>query len=208
MKDLLTFKDFLEWIPAITFPLSHVFQIHKIFMNETIEGVSFWTFYGWFLGNFGAYLFTDKLTDIKTILAFLVTGLLEIVICIILQHGNKLYQTLILLSTLAISAGVYYLAKYKKKYLDKISSIAGYFPAILFPLMPLLQAWTLLTSKSAKGVSIPQWILQIFGNIGAYILTGHSGNIKAISAYIVSAIIDVIVIIITIYKNKVFDKLI
>lgn len=229
----MNLKHILTWVPAFAFPLSHLVQIDKMVRSGQVGDVSPATFYGYFLGNMGAYLFTEKYADPRTIFAYLLTAFLEIVIVSLTQIGtyffvnkyndeeqnmyekNKYKLWSILLSAIIISIFVYYAINYQQKYIKRISSFAGFFPAIFFPLATFFQIWRIIkTGQPTKntnkitttlghdklarthlhGVSCKAWILQIVANIGAYLLTDKLTNLKSITAFLLTAILDVIII--------------
>jgi hypothetical protein len=198
--------NILTYVPAFAFPISHLIQIDKMIRSGEVKDVSALTFYGYFLGNFGAYLFTEKYNDYRTIFAFLLTAFLEIVIVVLTQIGtnienDEMYEKnkyklfgILTLSTIILII-TYYSINYQRKYIKQISSIAGIFPAIFFPLATFFQIWKIIKDKELRGVSCKAWIFQIVANIGAYLLTDKLTSIKSISAFLLTAILDIVIII-------------
>lgn len=68
------------WIPAITLPLATLFQLVKIVKARSAEGVSLITWLLFGFANLGIYLFTEKYGVIQSILAQLLTAILNFVI--------------------------------------------------------------------------------------------------------------------------------
>jgi len=194
----------LTWIPAFAFPLSHIVQIDKMVRTGNTKDVSAYTFYGYFLGNMGAYLFTEKYMDPRTILGYLLTAFLEIVIVSLTKINMKniydeenekrsaLWSTIF--SAIIIFIFVLYIINYQQKYLHQLSSYAGILPALMFPLATIFQIQRIISTGQLLGVSCKAWIFQIMANIGAYFLTGKLMNLKSISAFLLTAILDVIIL--------------
>ncbi len=207
------FQYILTWIPAFAFPTSHLLQIYKMISSGQVKDVSAKTFYGYFIGNMGAYLFTEKYTDPRTILAYLLTSFLEIVIVTLTETGTqfqnikkelkdetkryKLYA--IILSAIMIAILVLYIINYQQKYLKKIASYAGFLPALLFPSATIFQIWKIVNTGKLLGVSCKAWILQILANIGAYFLTSKLMNLKSIMAFLLTASLDLVIVLLYFY---------
>jgi uncharacterized protein with PQ loop repeat len=68
------------WIPAFTLPLATLFQLMKLLKTKSTEGVSVlaWVLFGF--ANLGIYIFTEKYLVIQSILAQLLTAVLNFVI--------------------------------------------------------------------------------------------------------------------------------
>ena len=190
-------EDFLTWIPAVSFPLSHLVQIFKMLRAKEVGGLSVVTFAMYFFGNMGAYLFAAKYLDPRTLLSFVLTGILEIVIVSLAFHfsGNKTGLILTLVIGLIVGVGELVTVLTQKKKLKKISDGAGYFPAVLFPLATLFQLFKIIEKRSVVGVSCAGWTLQILANIGAYVLIGKWANFKNIGAFLGTGVVDIMIVI-------------
>ena len=72
--------NILGWIPAIVFPLATTLQLIKIAQAKTAQGVSInaWLLFG--LANVGFYAFSEKYFAIQSIMALLLTAILDFVI--------------------------------------------------------------------------------------------------------------------------------
>jgi len=192
-------KEGLSWLPAFAFPMSHIVQIFKMFEAKSALGVSPITFAGYFFGNMGAYIFSEKYIDARTLMGFISTALLEIVIVSMVGYYTKgLWATILpWIIGLIIGAVVFFIIRRtKQKKLEKYASVAGYFPAILFPLASVAELIRAIRSPSLKGLSCSAWVWQILANIGAYFLIGKFKNFKNISGFLGTALMDVIILIV------------
>lgn len=68
------------WIPAVTLPLATCFQLGKILKTRSAEGVSAVTWLLFGFANLGIYIFTEKYGVIQSILAQLLTAILNFII--------------------------------------------------------------------------------------------------------------------------------
>ncbi len=189
-------KDFLTWIPAIAFPLSHIVQIFKIVHTKQIAGVSGVTFGMYFFGNMGAYLFANKYLDIRTLLSFVLTAILEVVIVALIAYykGNKSLMIGAIVTGIIVGGIVLTLILTQRDKVKKIANAAGYFPAVLFPLATIFQLVKIIDKHSIAGVSCAGWSLQILANIGAYFLIGRWLDFKNIGAFLGTGVIDVLIV--------------
>lgn len=200
----MSLRYLLTWVPAFAFPLSHLVQIYKMLKTGEVQDVAVLTFYGYFLGNMGAYLFVEKYFDIRTLMAFVLTAFLEIVIVSIWAYkkGDKKVMGSAIISGMSIASIVFYLILTEHRLLKTISSFAGYFPSLFFPLATMIQLVKIAMSGTLYGVSCKGWILQIVANIGAYLLTGKLRDLKSITAFLLTAIIDVAIVIVYMIYSK------
>jgi hypothetical protein len=190
-------KEFLTWIPPIAFPLSHIVQIVRMVSEGKVGGISPITFAGYFFGNMGAFLFSEKYKDPRTLLGFVLTGILEIVIVSLWFHyqGNRMGWIITITVGIIIGIIVLVLILTQKKKLKKIASAAGFFPAVLFPLATVFQIIRIARRRTTVGVSCAGWTLQILANLGAYFLIGKYKNFKNIGAFLGTATLDVVIVI-------------
>ena len=72
--------------------------------------------------------------------------------------------------------------------------LLGWLPAVILPLSTGLQLVKILTAHSVKGVSILSWALFGFANLGAYFYTDKLLKPQAILAFLLSAILDFIIV--------------
>ena len=74
----------------------------------------------------------------------------------------------------------------------------GWVPAVILPISTALQLAKILSVKSVKGVSILSWFLFGLANLGAYFYTDKMLKPQAILAFLVSAILDFIIVAVAI----------
>jgi len=78
------------WVPAIIFPSATSLQLAKIVSKQTAEGVSIasWLFFG--LANIGLYLYAEKYTSLQSVVALLLTAVLDFMIVgVALAYGSR-----------------------------------------------------------------------------------------------------------------------
>jgi hypothetical protein len=189
-------KEFLTWIPAFTFPLSHIVQIARMIQTGTVSGVSPWTFGGYFFGNLGAYIFAEKYSDIRTLLGFILTAILEVVIVTLWFYymGMTGWAVVTVWSALFTAFLAYMFISTHEDDVKKWAEVAGFFPAIFFPAATAVQLWHIVRDKTIDGVSCAGWSLQILANLGAYFLVGKLTDIKNIGAFLGTAVLDVLIV--------------
>ncbi|HJL74511.1 MAG TPA: hypothetical protein QGF08_07045 [Candidatus Marinimicrobia bacterium] len=73
-------REILTWLPAIILPASTTIQLTNIYKTRSSEGVSALTWFLFGLANIGAYVLTEKYFAIQSILAFLLTAVLDFII--------------------------------------------------------------------------------------------------------------------------------
>lgn len=190
-------KNIIIWIAILLFPLSHLLQLIKIIIKKSAHQVSLATFFGFFIGNIGAFIFTKKYNDIRSWIGYIFTSILELIlVCVILyytKNSNKIIYVIIV--SLIIFATTYYLVKYDKTITFNISSFAGYLPAIIFPVATLFELINMYKSNNVGGVSCVSWIMILIGNIGLYLMTDKLKSLKSISAFVITSIIDLLIIL-------------
>ena len=200
--------EIFKWVPGIIFPISHIIQLIDMYknyekkhnLNINLDPLTFLFFY---IGNLGAYLFTKKYLSIKVWLAYIIPAIIEIYIYIYYYYvkNNKskaiiygLIMSILLVGTIAY-ANIFQYNKRFIKYITSISEYAGFLPALLFPIGILLQFIKIIKKKSFIDVSMNGWILMIFANIGSYILIEKYTSWKSISAFLLSAIFSLAIVI-------------
>ncbi len=77
------------WIPAITLPLATLFQLRQLLKTRSAEGVSIMTWLLFGFANLGIYIFTEKYFVIQSMLAQLLTAILNFVIVGILLFYKR-----------------------------------------------------------------------------------------------------------------------
>lgn len=71
------------WLPAVILPTSTLLQLVKLARARSAAGTSAlaWALFG--VANFGAWVFTGRLAAPQSVLAFLLPGLLDVVIVLL-----------------------------------------------------------------------------------------------------------------------------
>lgn len=68
------------WIPAVFLPLATFFQLRQLLKSKHAEGVSVMTWLLFGFANLGIYIFTEKYGVLQSLLAQLLTAVLNFVI--------------------------------------------------------------------------------------------------------------------------------
>lgn len=77
------------WLPALIFPTATLVQLLTILKNKSAKGVSAITWFLFGIGNIGVYIYTEKYTNLESILGFLGTALIDfiIVFLVLIRYG-------------------------------------------------------------------------------------------------------------------------
>ena len=73
---------------------------------------------------------------------------------------------------------------------DVITNIAGWVPAIVFPVATAAQAFRIAVKRDADGISVIAWFLFGLANIGLYVYTEKYHSIQSIVGLLLTAAID------------------
>ncbi len=76
-----------------------------------------------------------------------------------------------------------------------IASLAGWIPALIFPLATAMQLATILRRKSADGVSITAWSLFALANVSLYAYLGKYAEPQAILSGLGTAALNLAIVI-------------
>jgi uncharacterized protein with PQ loop repeat len=76
-----------------------------------------------------------------------------------------------------------------------LASIAGWVPAVVFPLATALQLAAILRRRSADGVSIGSWCLFAFANLSLYVYAGKYGELQSILAMLLTAALNIAIVV-------------
>ncbi|WFB37595.1 hypothetical protein P3T73_07460 [Kiritimatiellota bacterium B12222] len=68
------------WIPAITLPAATSLQLIKLLRSRSTQGVSVLTWVLFGIANLGIYIFTEKYFVIQSLMAQLLTAILNFII--------------------------------------------------------------------------------------------------------------------------------
>jgi uncharacterized protein with PQ loop repeat len=208
--------EILTWLPGIIFILSYILQIYKIHKTDNPGEIDKFTFILFFLGNIGAYLFTDKYFSLKTLSAYVIPNIFMIIVIGYSEYKKKEIKKSITYSsilTIIFICFVLFILNFKnnpqiKTNINSINNYAGYI-SLLFPIAGLLQLIKIIKDKHANGVSPKLWAGLGLGNIGCYILTGKYNSFQSIGSFLLSASLYFIIASYTLYlnnKNK-FNKI-
>jgi len=88
----LSFIDIFGYIPAIVFPTATIIQLLHLFKSKTSEGVSPITWGAFALGNVSLYIYTEKYSQLQSIVGLLVTSVLQLVIIIMVFKYRKKHK--------------------------------------------------------------------------------------------------------------------
>lgn len=83
------YANIIGWIPAIILPAAALSQLYKIIKNGHGSGVSKTTWLLFGLANLATYFFTEKYFLIQSILAFLLTSILDFAIILVIYVLDK-----------------------------------------------------------------------------------------------------------------------
>ena len=83
-----------------------------------------------------------------------------------------------------------------------LAEIAGWIPAIILPTATAFQLYRIIKTKNVLGVSMTTWLLLAFANIGLYIFAEKYFEIQAILALLLTAILDILIVISIKYYEK------
>lgn len=83
--------DLCGWLPAVIIPLATIIQLSAILRNRSTTGVSALTWFLFGVANVGLYVYTEKYSDIQSIVGLLGSALLDFVITglAIAQYGSN-----------------------------------------------------------------------------------------------------------------------
>ena len=85
----MSFIEIFGYIPAIVFPTATIIQLIHLIKSKTSEGVSAYTWGAFALGNVSLYIYTEKYTQLQSIIGLLVTSVLQIGIIILVFKYRK-----------------------------------------------------------------------------------------------------------------------
>lgn len=81
--------EVIGYIPAIVFPTATVLQLIHLFKTKSSEGVSAIAWVAFALGNVSLYIYTEKYTEIQSIVGLLLTSVLQIGIIVLAIKYKK-----------------------------------------------------------------------------------------------------------------------
>ena len=86
----MNFIEIFGYIPAIVYPAATIVQLLYLIKTKSSEGVSALTWGAFALGNVSLYIYTEKYTEIQSIVGLLVTAILQLLIIVfVLKYRNQ-----------------------------------------------------------------------------------------------------------------------
>ncbi|WP_426357275.1 hypothetical protein ACPUVO_12460 [Pseudocolwellia sp. HL-MZ19] len=79
----MSFIEVFGYIPAIVFPTATIIQLIHLIKSKTSEGVSPFTWGAFAIGNVSLYIYTEKYSQLQSIIGLLFTSILQIVIIVL-----------------------------------------------------------------------------------------------------------------------------
>ncbi len=79
----MSFIEVFGYIPAIVFPTATIIQLIHLIKSKTSEGVSPFTWGAFAIGNVSLYIYTEKYSQLQSIIGLLLTSILQIVIIVL-----------------------------------------------------------------------------------------------------------------------------
>lgn len=88
-RGLISFQSAAGWLPAFILPVSTFIQFYRILKNRSAKNVSAtaWSLFG--VANIGAYIFTGRYDSVQSILAFLVSAFLDVLIVFAVYYFHR-----------------------------------------------------------------------------------------------------------------------
>lgn len=74
-------------------------------------------------------------------------------------------------------------------------NIAGWIPAIIFPLGTITQLHKIIKSKNTKGVSVSSWFCFGLANISLYLYTEKYFSIQSLLGLLLTALLDFVIVL-------------
>jgi len=86
----LSLIEFIGYIPAVVFPTATIIQLLHLYKTKASEGVSPITWGAFALGNVSLYTYTEKYTELQSIVGLLVTSVLQLfIIMLVFKYRKK-----------------------------------------------------------------------------------------------------------------------
>lgn len=83
-----------------------------------------------------------------------------------------------------------------------LPQLAGFLPAIVFPVATFVQLWHMWRRRSAAGVAVAPWVLFGFANFALYFYTERYTEWQAISGMVLTAVLDFLIVALTLVLRK------
>jgi len=85
----LSLIEIFGYIPAIVYPTATIIQLVYLVKTKTSEGVSALTWAAFAMGNVSLYIYTEKYSEIQSIVGLLVTAVLQLFIIALVFKYRK-----------------------------------------------------------------------------------------------------------------------
>lgn len=196
--NFLAIKKYFSWIAMWCFPISHFMQIEKVISSKHTDDISYITFLSLIIGNMASFIYTNKMTNIRSWFNFILPSILEIIVILAVyyKHDKHREKKIMIIGFIITSVLIGFLILNLDN-LKKIRNrdIYGIVPAILFPIGTFFTLYKLEKSyKKGGSNSIFSWVLFTIGMIGVFILDGKYKDIISISAFLIPAVLSSLII--------------
>jgi hypothetical protein len=190
-------KNIISSLPGICFTTSDIMALIKLYQSKNVDSFQPLTSMAFILTNYTGFIFANQPNNIYTYLGFMAPAFIDtLIICLYYYKQNKLHNSIIFFIGIMIWTFIFF--RFIFMYPDivtKYSNYVGVVPGIVNPLGISTQLYKIYTTNACHGVSIISWTLQLIGNIGLYFLTGKLTNIFNITQSILSAIMNLLIIL-------------
>ena len=85
--------ELVGFIPAIIFPTATLIQLWHLLKSKSAAGVSALAWAAFALGNISMYVYTEKYTQLQTIVGLLFTAILQMAIIFLVLKYNRQNQS-------------------------------------------------------------------------------------------------------------------
>lgn len=85
----MNFIEFVGFIPAIVFPTATLIQLIYLVKTKSSEGVSPLAWAAFCVGNVSLYVYTEKYTEVQSIVGLLLPSILQIGIIVLAIRYRK-----------------------------------------------------------------------------------------------------------------------
>lgn len=83
-----------------------------------------------------------------------------------------------------------------------LAAVAGWIPAVVFPLATAMQLAAILRRKNADGVSLTSWSLFAVANLCMYFYVGKHAELQAILSGLGTATLNIAIVIATLVVRR------
>jgi len=79
----LSLIEFVGYVPAVIFPTATIIQLFHLYNTKSSDGVSAIAWGAFSIGNISLYIYTEKYTQLQSIIGLLVTAILQLLIIVL-----------------------------------------------------------------------------------------------------------------------------